>query len=532
MTATRSRCSTRLRKVSRSLVERSAQCMSSSTSRTGVLSASSASMPSTAPNSCCRAMPVTSPPASSALSRSGRSIPSTGRAAIASASAGDVCAALCSASASGRYGTLSPSSAHLPDKTMNPRAAATVASSATSRVLPMPASPLTRATIGSSATAWSSTRVRRRNSMARPTSLLAGACSMIQVSQVGTTDRATRRTGPRTRWRPGAQRLPSPSVHDTDLASAAKELYALPPGDFTAARDERAAQARAAGDRGLARPVVSAWLVNRLARAAGDQLAELVALGESLRQAQQDLAGERVRELSAQRRQLVATLVAEAKRLAAQDGRPVGPEVEREVEATLQAALADADAAAAVQAGCLASPLSYAGLGVGDVASVATRGGRAPAPRETPARDKPAAGAPAKAKPARRPRETPAEREARRAAEEAERQARKAQADAERRANQIAEAQQAVRQATETLADATAALAQAEQDVTSARATQESARQQVERLDKELSLAVAEESRANRAVRDAQRGKEAAARAADAATRQLARAEAAARRLG
>ena len=328
-------------------------------------------------------------------------------------------------------------------------------------------------------------------------------------------------------------------MHDTDLASAAKELYALPPGDFTAARDERAAQARAAGDRdlaraigGLRRPVVSAWLVNRLARAAGDQLAELVALGESLRQAQQDLAGERVRELSAQRRQLVATLVAEAKRLAAQDGRPVGLEVEREVEATLQAALADADAAAAVQAGCLASPLSYAGLGVGDVASVATRGGRAPAPRETPARDKPAAGAPAKAKPARRPRETPAEREARRAAEEAERQARKAQADAERRANQIAEAQQAVRQATETLADATAALARAEQDVTSARATQESARQQVERLDKELSLAVAEESRANRAVRDAQRGKEAAARAADAATRQLARAEAAARRLG
>src|SRR5262244_3650129 len=352
MTATRSRCSTRLRKVSRSLVERSAQCMSSSTSRTGVLSASSASMPSTAPNSCCRAMPVTSPPASSALSRSGRSIPSTGRAAIASASAGDVCAALCSASASGRYGTLSPSSAHLPDKTMNPRAAATVASSATSRVLPMPASPLTRATIGSSATAWSSTRVRRQNSMARPTSLLAGACSMVQVSQVGTTDRATRRTGPRTRWRPGAQRLPSPSVHDTDLASAAKELYALPTGDFDLAR--------AIG--GLRRPVVSAWLVNRLARAAGDQLAELVALGESLRQAQQDLAGERVRELSAQRRQLVATLVAEAKRLAAQDGRPVGLEVEREVEATLQAALADADAAAAVQAGCLASPLSYAGL--------------------------------------------------------------------------------------------------------------------------------------------------------------------------
>src|SRR5215469_14671 len=215
----------------------------------------------------------------------------------------------------------------------------------------------------------------------------------------------------------------------------------------------RAAQARAAGDRdlalaigGLRRPVVSAWLVNQLAREARDQVAELVALGESLRQAQQDLAGERVRELSAQRRTLVAGLVAEAKWIAARDGRPAGLQVEREVDATLQAALADSGAAAAVQAGCLASPLSYAGLGVGDAASVATRGRRAPA--AAPARDK------AERKPARReqggarrPRETPAEREARRAAEQAEREARQAAAEEERRANKIAEAQRAIGQA-------------------------------------------------------------------------------------
>jgi hypothetical protein len=327
-------------------------------------------------------------------------------------------------------------------------------------------------------------------------------------------------------------------VKDTDLASAAEELYALSPGDFTAARDERAAQARADGDRdlaqaigGLRRPVVSAWLVNQLAREAKDQVAELVALGGSLRQAQQDLAGERVRELSAQRRTLVATLVAEAKRIAARDGRPAGLQVEREVDATLQAALADSGAAAAVQAGCLASPLSYAGLGVGDAASVATRGRRAPA--AAPTRDRTERKPPRREQTgAKRPRETPAEREARRAAEQAEREARQAAAEEERRANKIAEAQRALGQATETLADATAALDQAERHVASARATQESARQQVERLDKELSLAVAEESRANRAVRDAQRGKEAALRAADAAKRQLARAEAAARRLG
>ena len=57
------------------------------------------------------------------------------------------------------------------------------------------------------------------------------------------------------------------------IANVAAELYALPPGRFRAARDERAAQAKAAGERDLAaqirklaRPTVSAWLANQLAR--------------------------------------------------------------------------------------------------------------------------------------------------------------------------------------------------------------------------------------------------------------------------
>ena len=253
-------------------------------------------------------------------------------------------------------------------------------------------------------------------------------------------------------------------------------------------------------------------------------------LGDSLLQAQQDLAGERVRELSAQRRTLVAALVAEAKRIAARDGKPAGLQVEREVDATLQATLADADAAAAVQAGCLASPLSYAGLGVGDAASVATRGRRAPA--AAPAKDK------AERKPARRKQtgaerrgETPAEREERLAAEQEERQARQAAAEAERRANKIAEAEEELRRAADGATAAAADLAEADRHLATVRAAQESARKQVERLDKELSQAIAEESQANRAVRDAQRAKEAAARAADTADRRLARAQAAARRL-
>ena len=324
----------------------------------------------------------------------------------------------------------------------------------------------------------------------------------------------------------------------------AEELYALSPGDFTAARDERVAQARTSGNRDLARaigalrrPTVSAWLVNQLVREAGDQVGELLALGESLRQAQQDLAGEQVRELSVQRRRLVAALVAEAKRLAERDGRVAGLQVEREVEATLQAALADAGAAAAVRAGCLASPLSYAGLGIGDEAG-AVSWQRAPAREKSPAGDKakraPAEGkAPARERSSgRRPGETPEERAARLAAEEADRKARQAAAEAERRAAKIAEAEQAVHRAADAVAVAEADLTGAEAKFTSARAAQESARQQVERVDKELSLAIAAESEANRAARDAQRGKEAAVRAADEARRRLARAQAAAGRLG
>jgi hypothetical protein len=333
-------------------------------------------------------------------------------------------------------------------------------------------------------------------------------------------------------------------VQDADLASAAEDLYALSPGDFTAARGERVAQARTSGDRDLARaigalrrPTVSAWLVNQLVREAGDQVSELLALGESLRQAQKDLAGEQVRELSAQRRRLVAGLVAEAKRLAERDGRPAGLQVEREVEATLQAALADAGAAEAVRAGCLASPLSYAGLGVGDEAGVVSWQ-RAPARQKAPAGDQ-ATKAPARRKaPARerasgrRSNETAEEHAARLAAEEAERKARQAEAEAERRAAKIAEAEQAVRRATDAVAAAEADLTEAEARFTGARAAQETARRQVERLDKELSRAIAAESEANRAARDAQRGKEAATRAADEAKRRLARAQTAANRLG
>ena len=168
------------------------------------------------------------------------------------------------------------------------------------------------------------------------------------------------------------------------VAEAADELYGLAPGDFTAARDEKARQLRAAGQRDeaaaikkLARPTASAWLVNQLARTAPLQMTRLYELGTDLQEAQRALAGDRLRELSVQRRQVVSDLVAAAGDLAVRADQSASDVVLGEVRATLEAALADADARTAVQSGQLAKALAYAGLGEVDL--TAALAGPAPA---------------------------------------------------------------------------------------------------------------------------------------------------------
>jgi hypothetical protein len=173
-------------------------------------------------------------------------------------------------------------------------------------------------------------------------------------------------------------------VQPVTVAEAADELYGLAPGDFTAARDEKARQLRAAGQRDeaaaikkLARPTASAWLVNQLARTAPLQMTRLYELGTDLQEAQRALAGDRLRELSVQRRQVVSDLVAAAGDLAVRADQSASDVVLGEVRATLEAALADADARTAVQSGQLAKALAYAGLGEVDL--TAALAGPAPA---------------------------------------------------------------------------------------------------------------------------------------------------------
>jgi hypothetical protein len=158
------------------------------------------------------------------------------------------------------------------------------------------------------------------------------------------------------------------------IAEVADELYSLSPAEFTAAREERAREVRAAGQREtaaaikkLARPTASAWLVNQLARQAPEEMNRLFEVGQALHEAQRTLAGDRLRELSARRRQVVADLLPVAARLADTAGQPASPAVLGEVRATLEAALADPQAGEAVRSGRLTKALAYAGLGEVDL---------------------------------------------------------------------------------------------------------------------------------------------------------------------
>jgi hypothetical protein len=176
---------------------------------------------------------------------------------------------------------------------------------------------------------------------------------------------------------------------EVDLDSVTGELYGLAPGEFTAARDVRAGEARAV-DRALAerirklhRPSLSAWALNVFARERGSDVDQLLELGEQLRLAQVTLAGDELRQLLAQRRQLVRALTSEVRRLAHErGGQALSERATSEVSQTLEAALADSAAAATLRSGRLVTALSHIGLGADVVGAAAPP--RAPTPVAAP----------------------------------------------------------------------------------------------------------------------------------------------------
>ncbi|MFL6078113.1 MAG: hypothetical protein ACJ73S_32515 [Mycobacteriales bacterium] len=232
---------------------------------------------------------------------------------------------------------------------------------------------------------------------------------------------------------------------EEQLGEVADRLYRLPPEDFVTAREEEVKRLRREGQRelaaqvhGLRRPNKAAWLVNLLALDAPERLDALVELGDRMREAQTNLSGPELRDLTQQRRRLVDALVAEALERAEEAGS-AAPGSAEEASATLAAALADPEAAEAVRSGRLLSGLEYSGFGP------APRADLAPAPVRTrhlrpvpqPARKAPAVKAAAPTA------DRAAEREARKKAEAA----RKAYAEAQERVTATRAEQAAARHA-------------------------------------------------------------------------------------
>ena len=159
------------------------------------------------------------------------------------------------------------------------------------------------------------------------------------------------------------------SAGASTVDSAAAELYAAPPEEFTERRKTLAEQARAAGDREAARqitalrkPTRAAWVANQLARAAPEAAALLADLAGRLRDAEQARDGRLLRELSGLRRTLIDDLTRQAFTAA---GLPdPSPALRDEVTGTLAAALADPDVAADLAAGTVIRAAAWSGFGL------------------------------------------------------------------------------------------------------------------------------------------------------------------------
>jgi hypothetical protein len=291
-------------------------------------------------------------------------------------------------------------------------------------------------------------------------------------------------------------------AEDKAVEQAADELYAVPPAEFTKARDERAKalrkESKEAADavKALRRPTVAAWALNLLARRQPKDVSKLLAAGEKLRAAQEELlaGGDRAafQKSAAAERELVAELAGAATELVAAEGERPGAGLREKVAATLHAAALDEETAAELRAGRLVKEREAIG-GFGDFG-----GSAAPAPAPAPAKR----GAKPAARPAGKPKPEPkgpdpalAARQRLAAAETDERHARRALDSATRAVEQAT----ARAEAAKTRAEA----ARAHAEETAAKAAE--AAKQIKETRRTAAAAEKAHARAQKAVAEAKR---------------------------
>ncbi|WP_058730123.1 hypothetical protein [Curtobacterium oceanosedimentum] len=156
-----------------------------------------------------------------------------------------------------------------------------------------------------------------------------------------------------------------------EFADVARDLLLVAPTDFVRERtarqrsvrkDDRALATRIGG---LRKPAPAAWVIDLLAH--DGSLDEAVELGPAIRRAQADADPDEIKRLRRQRSQVVAALAQAGADLASDAGHPVTPAVLDQVRATIEAAMADQHAGAAVRSGLLVRPLESAGFDAVDL---------------------------------------------------------------------------------------------------------------------------------------------------------------------
>ncbi|MBT1669529.1 hypothetical protein KK092_09065 [Curtobacterium flaccumfaciens pv. flaccumfaciens] len=156
-----------------------------------------------------------------------------------------------------------------------------------------------------------------------------------------------------------------------DFADVARELLLVAPQDFVAERTARQRSARK-DDRALAtaigklrKPAPAAWVIDLLAH--DGALDDAVDLGPALRKAQADADPDAIRTLRRQRTEVVDALAQAGADLASDAGHPVTPAVLEQVRSTIEAAMADPHAGAAVRSGLLMTALESVGFDAVDL---------------------------------------------------------------------------------------------------------------------------------------------------------------------
>jgi hypothetical protein len=162
---------------------------------------------------------------------------------------------------------------------------------------------------------------------------------------------------------------------EAEITARQRELYALPLDQFTRARDALAKELASKGRakdaqaiRKLKRPVVGAWVVNRLAQQQPKHLGEFLdaarALEKAHRRAMSGLASEPLKEANRTFQQALDALMKDVTALLAATGRPATGDLIRQVEETLRtAALGTEDERTILTQGTLTQPLRSSGFG-------------------------------------------------------------------------------------------------------------------------------------------------------------------------